>query len=263
MREGITDFLLEEHITRELENEKKGWVDFSKKENWYEVSDEYILDLPHPKQSNEDFNWERHAKNFELILEKLKPLAGKKVLDVGAGRPWSTRAFAREGAEAVALDILADKKVGLGAADVMMTRDKKFFERVLGDMNNLPFRDEAFDIVFFTGALHHSNELFKTLSECARVLKKGGEIGLTNEACTGVFGRELVGKPTKYGINEHNYKYVRYLYYLKKLGFSIRPFQEATFYEKHGANPSNILSTAAELKRYALGGVLILAGEKK
>jgi len=184
-------------------------------------------------------------------------------LDIGAGRPWSTRAFAQEGANAVALDVLSDKKVGLGAADVMIARDKKFFERVLGDMNNLPFRDEVFDIVFFTGALHHSNDLFKTLSECARVLKKGGKIGLTNEACTGIFGRELVGKPTKYGINEHNYKYVRYLYYLKKLGFSIHPFQEATFYEKYGASPSSVVLLAAELKRYALGGVLILIGEKK
>jgi len=47
--EGIIDFLVEEHVTRELENERKGWINFSKKENWYEVSDDYLLDLPHPK----------------------------------------------------------------------------------------------------------------------------------------------------------------------------------------------------------------------
>jgi SAM-dependent methyltransferase len=49
---------------------------------------------------------------------------------------------------------------------------------VLGDspMENLPFKDDSFDLVFAMDAIHHSIFPLDALSECLRVISKGGTV---------------------------------------------------------------------------------------
>lgn len=249
---SIEDGILNLNVLSEAEKrEQAGWAEMAKREEWYSYAEKFITQLPDPVGlKTPEVNWPRHSRNFKMLLEKLGDLRGKDILDVGAGRCWSTRFFSAKGANAVALDILTDKYIGLGASDILMRRYKTYFDRVAGNMNHFPFNDASFDIVFITGSLHHTNNLLQTIRELKRLLRPGGILALTNEACGGFFSDELIDKPTDLGINEHNYKYIRYIYYLKKCGFKITPYQEA------GTLKS--LASFYELKKYLRGGVLIL-----
>ena len=104
-----------------------------------------MLELPYL----EDDLWITAAKNFDQIISKID-LVGKCILDIGAGRCWSTRRLMAYGAKyAMALDILREEFIGLRTADVFIRRDESYFDRVIGDMNDLPLRKGIFDIVFF------------------------------------------------------------------------------------------------------------------
>ena len=66
---------------------------------------------------------------------------------------------------------------------------------VVADMENLPFKDQTFDLVYGFGILHHLNDIRKGVSEAARVLKNGGHIGFggeNNGLCPFVYIMSLV-----------------------------------------------------------------------
>lgn len=52
---------------------------------------------------------------------------------------------------------------------------------VVADMEFLPFKDQAFHIVYGFGILHHLSDIKKGVSESIRVLKKGGYLGFGGE----------------------------------------------------------------------------------
>jgi len=255
-------YLLPGNMHHLLKAEKEGWVIRAKEKNWYDVSDDYLLSLPFPEQSNEEVDWKIAREPFYHMVDSVfTDWKGKTVLDIGAGKPWSSRYLSKKGAHVISTDILEDDRIGLGVADVYMKHDGTFFERALADMNHLPFQDGCMDVVVYQGALHHSLDLWRSLQEADRVLKKGGHILFTSEGCGGILSRESVGKPTDDGINEHNYKNIRYIYYLKKLGYRINTYHEPKFYEKHGT--STIRFWLRECWRFGRGGLLMLVAEKK
>jgi ubiquinone/menaquinone biosynthesis C-methylase UbiE len=102
-------------------------------------------------------------------------LRGATVLDIGAGRCWTSAAAAGRGAEVVALDILKKIYIGLETADIYIEDSGEHFERVQGDMQNLPFRDGVFDLVMTSASAHHAGDTRAFFGEVARVLKDGGE----------------------------------------------------------------------------------------
>ena len=243
--------------------ELDGWVEYSKKSGWYDVDDNYLCSLPYPDDNIESFNWERHACDFEFLVDRLPTVDGLTVLDLGAGRCWSSRILAECGANVIAVDALDDAKVGLGAGDVMIRHEPsniKYFDRVVADVVKLPFKDESMDIIIFSGALHHVTDLYAVLGECNRVLKKGGYLGLTNEPCTGMFGRESIGKPNEFGINEHNYKYSRYMDYLKHYNFKTVDYPEP--YAWHDKVDDGIVQWYDHLVKQFKGGVLVSVSQK-
>lgn len=205
-------------------SELQGWVQRAKEKGWYDVTDDYLNSLPYPAQSNEEINWKLHADSFYFMLKKLD-LKGKRVLDVGAGKPWSTRDLALAGAEAVALELFDDDRIGLGVGDVYMKKHNIYFERIIGDMNNIPYADESFDVVFYQGALHHSMYLNQAMDEADRVLKKGGLLVFGREGSGGILSREWVG-PCPDGVNEHNYKNLHYIWNLWGLGYDYKVYNE-------------------------------------
>jgi len=52
---------------------------------------------------------------------------------------------------------------------------------IVADMEFLPFQNNAFDIVYGFGILHHLNDIPKGVLEATRVLKQGGHIGFGGE----------------------------------------------------------------------------------
>jgi SAM-dependent methyltransferase len=95
---------------------------------------------------------------------------GKAVLELGCGGgQWSTF-LADAGARPVGLD-LSDAQLA-AARSQMRTR----FPLVHGDGEDLPFRDESFDVVLSDHGAMSWADPYRTVPEAARVLRPGGRL---------------------------------------------------------------------------------------
>jgi ubiquinone/menaquinone biosynthesis C-methylase UbiE len=55
-----------------------------------------------------------------------------------------------------------------------MEMDHIHFERVLGSMHDMQFKDREFDVVFSAATVHHSSDLDALFAEIGRGLRPGG-----------------------------------------------------------------------------------------
>jgi SAM-dependent methyltransferase len=79
----------------------------------------------------------------------------------------------------------------------------KLPQRTLGtypevDMTNLNFADETFDLVIHSDTLEHVPNPIRGLSECRRVLKRGGLCAFTVPMIVGRLTRSRAGMPASY-----------------------------------------------------------------
>jgi len=214
INKGIPDFLVGNSKT--LNDEQKGW---DRLKHAVENTDELMLSLPDAQGQHKEC-WKGQADNFHYIFNKLNLSGNEKVLDLGAGRCWSTRFFSKKGCLSVGLDILLPKYIGLETSDIYIERENIYFERIRGSMDKLPFKRSIFDIVFMAATLHHSSNISKPLAEATRVLKDNGKLILINETVKGLLNRGNNCNPeTEAGINENSYLLTKYIIELKKAGF--------------------------------------------
>ncbi|MHB1206788.1 MAG: class I SAM-dependent methyltransferase [Rhodospirillaceae bacterium] len=98
------------------------------------------------------------------------------VLEVGAGTGWCSSLISTlpgvDKVYAVDYDPIAVERLMPQVQKALGAQGHKI-ERVLGSFNHIPLDSEV-DYVFSIGALHHSENLFHTLSECFKALKPGG-----------------------------------------------------------------------------------------
>ncbi|MFB0565208.1 MAG: methyltransferase domain-containing protein [Candidatus Aminicenantaceae bacterium] len=92
-----------------------------------------------------------------------------KVLDLGSGIGNNLNVLTRHFYEIVALDI--SEKALKKSARLHKNSRTKF---VKGDILNLPFTSQSYDVVVCTGTLEHITDLRKGIREIARVLKRKG-----------------------------------------------------------------------------------------
>ena len=115
----------------------------------------------------------RKRELLPVVEMPLDQLAGKKVLEIGPGGGAHSCLFKRYGASVTAVDITPERaistalKLGLTAGGEGRAYN--------ADAENLPFRDDTFDIVYSNGVLHHSEDTDKAVAEVFRVLKPGGK----------------------------------------------------------------------------------------
>jgi SAM-dependent methyltransferase len=118
--------------------------------------------------------WERGpARIYDRLAEVLVgcspvPLAGARVLDVGAGTGAATRAARAAGAAAV---VAVDAAFGMLAHDAA-TRPPA----AVGDVLALPFVASAFDATVAAFSLNHLSAPARGLREMARVTRTGGAV---------------------------------------------------------------------------------------
>lgn len=97
--------------------------------------------------------------------------ANQDVLEIGVGLGADHQGLAAAGARLHGID--------LTERAIAHTRRRLelfglYSELRVGDAENLPYPDEAFDIVYSWGVLHHSPDTRKAIAEVWRVLKPGG-----------------------------------------------------------------------------------------
>lgn len=96
---------------------------------------------------------------------------GMKVLEIGVGLGADHQEFAKAGAELYGIDLTER------AIEHTLKRLDRFglhSSLAVGDAENLSFDAETFDVVYSWGVLHHSPNTPAAISECWRVLKRGG-----------------------------------------------------------------------------------------
>ena len=138
-----------------------------------------------------------NAERFFKTLGMLRLTGSERVLEVGASFTWGAWRFAQKGCRVVALDITEY----LHAADLYMEHDGAYYDRVMADMSQLPFKDGSFDLVFSHSVVHHCKDLKKLFSEFCRVLKPGGRLVALHECSFGLL-EDKSGKALKEAIDE-------------------------------------------------------------
>lgn len=115
--------------------------------------------------------------NFNIVLlEQIKSMKPRSLLDVGAG-------------EGFILDVLDKKKnvkklEGIEYTDKALKLAKKLHPHLLikkGNIYDLPYKDNSFDLVVCTEVLEHLEDPTKALAELLRVTRKHVILSVPNE----------------------------------------------------------------------------------
>jgi len=115
------------------------------------------------------------ALERELLLERIGPTDGLRILDVGCGDGVLAVELSRRGASVTGVDaseaMIAAAKARAGAENLPVR-----FEQARADA--LPFPDETFDTVSAVTVLCLIDDADKAMREMARVLRPGGRLVL-------------------------------------------------------------------------------------
>jgi SAM-dependent methyltransferase len=118
------------------------------------------------------------AHTDEQVLERIVQLSalapGEDVLDVGTGTGHTALALAAHAGTVVGLDLTPEM---LAEAEVL--RRQRGLSNVLwalGDVADLPWDSDSFDVVACRRAAHHFADMPRAMSEMRRVLRPGGRL---------------------------------------------------------------------------------------
>ena len=104
---------------------------------------------------------------FEAVIELVEAAPGKELLDIGCGSGGALSLAARRGAVVTGLDASANL--------VAIARERLPNARLeIGEMEELPFGDETFDIVTGINSFQFAGDVVNALREAGRVLRRGG-----------------------------------------------------------------------------------------
>jgi SAM-dependent methyltransferase len=102
-----------------------------------------------------------------------RELAGKLVLDAGCGGGRYARLVGSQGAQLIGVDLSA--AVVKAAA---LCSELPNVAIIQADLLDLPLADQAFDLVYSIGVLHHTPDPRRAFHEIARKVKPGGRLAV-------------------------------------------------------------------------------------
>ncbi len=108
------------------------------------------------------YNRLRRAEQLEkahFIKWLVKPTASDKVLDVGCGTGISTSVFVK-----------TSEVIGIDKNESMLKLNP--YKNIKGSAENLPFKDEAFDIIVSVTCAQNFSSIHKAIREMKRVSKR-------------------------------------------------------------------------------------------
>jgi ubiquinone/menaquinone biosynthesis C-methylase UbiE len=119
-------------------------------------------------QSNKRYELEPYILDF-ADFNRAKD---KKVLEIGVGLGADHQKFAESGAIMTGIDLTSRAIENTKARLKLLGLESSL---LVGDAENLQFKDNSFDEVYSWGVIHHSPNTSKAVSEIFRVLAQGGE----------------------------------------------------------------------------------------
>lgn len=94
---------------------------------------------------------------------------GKRLLDVGCGTGLST-------IQGTNIELAIGLDISIGMLNQAIKKGKQV---VLGDMTKMPFRSSTFESIMINTSFHHAPRKRKTIREILRILRNGGNIGIS------------------------------------------------------------------------------------
>ena len=132
------------------------------------------------------FGWDQKTKDnlwsvdqererfFSNTLFQPDELTNKLMLDAGCGNGRYMAQCVQHGAEVVGVDLSSAVEVAQ-----QNLRDHPLAHFIQGDLLNLPFRPQTFDLVFSIGVLMHTGAPQQALRALLNLAKKGGSVGIS------------------------------------------------------------------------------------
>ena len=108
---------------------------------------------------------------FNYFSKQIGNLNGLKILDLGCGGGLLSEEFAKKNAKVVGIDI-SDNSIKIAKAHASKNNLTIIYKK--GNAENIPIKDNTFDVVVCADCLEHVDNLEKVISEISRVLKNKG-----------------------------------------------------------------------------------------
>lgn len=121
-------------------------------------------------QSGLSFLKKIHESRFNSIKKFLGDTSNKKILDAGAGEGYFLSS------------IKAKQKIGIELSEKRIQKAKKRYPDLdikVGDVKNLPFEDNSFDVIVCSEVLEHVSEYEKAIMEFKRCINPEGFLVLS------------------------------------------------------------------------------------
>jgi len=109
--------------------------------------------------------WNQITKHFSFKPNSI-------FLEIGCGTFYLGRTLAKKGITVVGIDMSME---ALKLAQIAFKKEGvKNYLLICGNVLNLPFRENAFDLIYGAGVIEHFKDTFYSIKELRRVLKFGG-----------------------------------------------------------------------------------------
>jgi len=144
----------------------------SKNENWDTVYSQNFMTMWYPNEDIIRFCARLIQKKLTHDRVEIKRPV-RRVLDLGCGNGRHAIYFAREGFEASGIDISA---TAVEWAKDWSRREGLEIDFRVGDITQLPYQDQSFDVIVSHGVLDHirMEDAKRAVSEAARIIRPGG-----------------------------------------------------------------------------------------
>lgn len=120
---------------------------------------------------NPSFVWRFGQERRLAMIERYVSLQGRRALDLGCGVGEYVRAFARQGAQSIGLDVELPRLVEARERSAEGDWNTEF---LAGAGEALPFPDASLDVIVLNEVIEHVDDDRATLREVSRVLTEDG-----------------------------------------------------------------------------------------
>ena len=118
--------------------------------------------------------WVTNEERISRLVASARLKGTERVLDIATGPGYIAEAFAKAAREVIGVDLTA-AMLAIGEERAKERGISNVSFRI-GDVQQLPFENEQFDVVVSRLALHHMQEPGRVVREMARVCRVGGTV---------------------------------------------------------------------------------------